>query len=89
MKKSVSFFTVALFLSIAFCELSQVNPQKAIAKASHNHQVSITFTNPPSQNQTILMNQRWSADTTRTNSSAQFVLCLLAFVIGHSNILLL
>lgn len=41
---------------MAFCEFSQVNPQKAIAIENHKHQVSITITNPPTQNQTILTN---------------------------------
>jgi hypothetical protein len=56
MKKSVSFFIVALFLLMAFCGFSQVNPQNAIAIENHKHQVSITITNPPIQNQTILTN---------------------------------
>jgi parallel beta-helix repeat protein len=56
MKKSVSFFIVALFLLMAFCEFSQLNPQKAVAIENHKHQVSITIKNPPTQNQTILTN---------------------------------
>ena len=56
MKKSVSFFIVTLFLFMAFCELSQVNPQKAIASETPKHQLSITITNPSTQNQTILTN---------------------------------
>jgi hypothetical protein len=56
MKKSVSFFIAAIFLFTAFSELSQVNPQKAIAIENHKDQLSITITNPPTQNQTILTN---------------------------------
>ncbi|PWU79707.1 MAG: hypothetical protein DLM72_15975, partial [Candidatus Nitrosopolaris wilkensis] len=56
MKKSVSFFIVALFLFMTFCELSQVNPQNVLASENHIHQVSITITTPPTQNQTIFTN---------------------------------
>ncbi|PWU80565.1 MAG: hypothetical protein DLM72_11455, partial [Candidatus Nitrosopolaris wilkensis] len=51
-----SFFIVTLFLSIALSELFDVNPQTAIASENHIHQVSITITNPATQNRTIFTN---------------------------------
>ncbi len=56
MKKSVSFFIVALFLLMASYEFSLSSPQQALAIENHKHQVSITITNPQTQNQTILTN---------------------------------
>jgi hypothetical protein len=57
MKKLIPhYIVVPIILFIAFCELSQVNLQMAFAVANHKHQLSITITNPATQNLTILTN---------------------------------
>jgi hypothetical protein len=74
LNKSVSFFIVVLFLFMAFGELSQVNPDKAIAIAlaiaNSKNQVSITITNPKTQNQTILTNFITINGTTTSHSGS-------------------
>src|SRR5690349_16774193 len=72
MKKLVSLFIVlSLFLFIGFFELlHDLNPQNALAIEKNIHQVSITITNPPTKNQTILTNFITINGTATSSSSS-------------------
>jgi hypothetical protein len=61
----------SFFLFIGFFELLlDVNPQNALAIEKNIHQVSITITNPPTKNQTILTNFITINGTTTSSSSS-------------------
>jgi hypothetical protein len=61
---------VSFFLFTGFFELFHVNPQNSIAIENNIHQVSITITNPPTKNQTILTNFITINGTATSSSSS-------------------